>query len=126
MTGKAELPKPRPLRELDTVYDFLDDVRLRPSMYVRDRSILHLDSILYGYRVACEIHEAPATTDFDPLGPFSEWLWPRLGMQHSSLGWAIEIERAAEATGIQPLDMFFDLLDEFRVGRHETAHRATR
>ncbi|CAM5726233.1 hypothetical protein [Streptomyces hirsutus] len=124
MTGQAELPKPRPLRELDTVYDFLDDVRLRPNMYVRGRSILHLQSILYGYSVACEIHGVPAVTDFDPLGPFSKWLWPRFGMQHSSLGWAIEIKRAADAAGVPPLDMFFDLLDEFRAGRDDVPQDA--
>nr|WTB31871.1 hypothetical protein OG781_22425 [Streptomyces sp. NBC_00830] len=66
-------------------------------------------------------------TDFDHVGPFSEWLWLRLGMQYSSpLGWAVEIERAAEAAGIQPLDMFFDLLDEFRAGRDDAIQEAPR
>ncbi|WP_338671648.1 hypothetical protein V1460_01495 [Streptomyces sp. SCSIO 30461] len=125
MTSSAKLPMPRPLHELDGVHDFLDDVRLRPGMYVRGRSILHLQSILYGYSVACEIHGAPAVTDFEHFGPFSEWLWPRLGMEYSSaVGWAVEIERAAEAAGIQPLDMFFDLLDEFRAGRDDAAPKA--
>ncbi|MGW3747184.1 hypothetical protein ACWD62_43525 [Streptomyces sp. NPDC005146] len=127
MTSSTELPKPRPLHELDNVHDFLDDVRLRPNMYVRGRSVLHLQSILFGYSVACEIHRAPAMTDFDHVGPFSEWLWPRLGMRYSSpLGWAVEIERAAEAAGIQPLDMFFDLLDEFRAGRDDAVQKAPR
>ncbi|WP_406338181.1 hypothetical protein OG987_13085 [Streptomyces sp. NBC_01620] len=127
MTSSAELPKPRPLHELSNVHDFLDDVRLRPSMYVRGRSVLHLQSMLFGYMVACEIHGAPAMTDFDHRGPFSEWLWPRLDMQYSSpLGWAVEIERAAERADVAPLDMFFDLLDEFRMARHEGAQQATR
>ncbi|MEW2490387.1 hypothetical protein [Streptomyces sp. NPDC048411] len=126
MTGKTELPKPRPLRELDTVHDFLDDVRLRPNMYVRDCSILHLASILYGYSVACKIHGVPAVTDFDQLGPFSEWLWPRLDLQHSSLGWEVEIKRAAETAGIPPLDMFFSLLDEFRADRDDAVQDTLR
>jgi hypothetical protein len=127
MTSGAELPKPRPLHELYSVHDFLDDVRLRPNMYVRDGSILHLRSILYGYRVACEIHGVSAATDFDHLGPFSEWLWPRLGLGYvSSLGWEVEIERAAEAAGTPPLDMFFNLLDEFRAGRDDAVPDAPR
>ncbi|WP_406735180.1 hypothetical protein OG508_21355 [Streptomyces sp. NBC_01108] len=127
MTSGRKLPKPRPLDELDSVHDFLDDVRLRPSMYVRGRSVLHLQSILFGYSVACEIHGVPAMTDFVHTGPFSEWLWPRLDMQYpSALGWAVEIERAAEAADIAPLDMFFDLLDEFRLARHEGTQQATR
>ncbi|MFD4141749.1 hypothetical protein [Streptomyces sp. NPDC058572] len=48
-------------------------------------------------------------------------------MQHSNaLGWAVEIERAAEAADIPPLDMFFDLLDEFRAGRDDAAQEAPR
>ncbi|MCX5101703.1 hypothetical protein [Streptomyces sp. NBC_00439] len=126
MTGKSELPRPRPLHELDTVHDFLDDVRLWPGMYLRNRSILDLSSILYGYSVACKIHGVPAVTDFDQLGPFSEWLWPRLGMQHSSLGWEVEIRRAAETAGTPPLDMFFSLLDEFRAERDDTEQDTVR
>ncbi|MFE3655937.1 hypothetical protein [Streptomyces sp. NPDC059165] len=127
MTSNARLPKPRPLHKLGGVHDFLDDIRLRPGMYVRGRSILHLDSILYGYSVGCEIHEVPVVNDFGHGGPFSEWLWPRFGMEYSSpLGWAVEIERAAEAAGVKPLDMFFDLLDEFRAARATTANQATR
>ncbi|MGA5058581.1 hypothetical protein ACPB99_14245 [Streptomyces pseudogriseolus] len=112
---------------MDTIHDFLDDVRLRPNMYVRGSSVLHLQSILYGYRVACEIHGVPAQTDFDHLGPFSDWLWPRLNMPYSSsLGWAVEIERAAEAAGIPSLTMFFDLWDEFRAERDGAARDAPR
>ncbi|MEU2156877.1 hypothetical protein ABZ532_18000 [Streptomyces sp. NPDC019396] len=127
MTSNARLPEPRPLHELGGVHDFLDDIRLRPSMYVRGRSVLHLQSILYGYSVACEIHGVPVVKDFDHFGPFSEWLWSRLGMQYSSaLGWAVEIEQAAEAAGLQSLDMFFELLDEFRAARATAANQAAR
>nr|WP_158709217.1 hypothetical protein [Streptomyces sp. NRRL B-24051] len=127
MTGSAKIPKPRPMSELKDLHDYLDDVRLRPGMYVRGSSIAHLASILYGYRVACEIHGLPSTTDFEPRGSFNEWLWPRLGLSYeSSLGWAIEIERSAEAAGIQPLDMFFSLLDEFRAERGNAPQDASR
>ncbi|MCZ7459027.1 hypothetical protein [Streptomyces sp. WMMC940] len=127
MTSNTGLPRPRPLRELKDVHDYLDDVRLRPGIYVRGRSLLHLQSILYGYSVACEIHGVPVVNDFGHCGPFSEWLWPRLGMEYSSaLGWAVEIERASEAAGVEPLDMFFGLLDEFRAARATTANHTAR
>lgn len=35
----------------------------------------------------------------------------------SALGWAAEIERAAEAVGTPPMEMSFSLLDEFRAER---------
>ncbi|WP_079070528.1 hypothetical protein [Streptomyces sp. IMTB 1903] len=84
-------------------------------MYLRQPTPLQdLQSILYGYSVATEINGAPSMKIFNHLGPFSEWLWPRLGMQYpSALSWAAEIERAAQAAGASAVDMFFDLLDQF-------------
>ncbi|TDU77681.1 hypothetical protein [Streptomyces sp. KS 21] len=107
--------KPRHPNELRSVYDFLDEVRLRPGMWVRGSSLLHLDSMLTGFWVAEQIHDAQSEWDFSHLGPFSTWLWPRLGMKYpSALGWAMEIERAAEAEGRPGMELFFELLDEFR------------
>ncbi|MGW7469189.1 hypothetical protein ACWGJT_32130 [Streptomyces xantholiticus] len=116
----------KPVDEWRDIYDFLDQVRLRPSMWVRSGSLLHLQSVLYGYSVACKIHGVPAVTDFDQPGPFSEWLCPRLGMRRSSLGWEVEIQRAAETAGVPPLDMFFNLLDEFRTERDDAVQDAAR
>ncbi|MDX3074643.1 hypothetical protein [Streptomyces sp. MI02-7b] len=127
MTSSPKLPRPRPLHELKDVHDYLDDVRLRPGVYVRGSSIHHLASILYGYRVACEINGIPSTTDFDPGGPFNKWLGLRLDLGYeSSLGWSREIELAAEAAGTPPLDLFFSLLDEFRAERGDAAQNAAR
>ncbi|MER6288479.1 hypothetical protein [Streptomyces sviceus] len=106
---------PRKPRELRDVHEFLDQVRLRPGMWVRRGSLQHLDSMLVGYAVACEIHDNDESFDFWNGGPFSQWLWKRTNMAHpSNLGWAVEIERAAESAGTPPMEMFFSLLDEFR------------
>ncbi|MEV4456161.1 hypothetical protein [Microbispora sp. NPDC049633] len=108
----------RPVRkpsELHDVYEFLEEVRLRPGMWVRRSSLQHLDSMLVGYRLAAEIHGIDEPFDFFNGGPFAEWLWKRLDMPYgSALGWAVEIERAAEKSNTPPMEMFFALLDEFR------------
>lgn len=108
----------RPLAELPDVYAFLEEVRLRPGMWVRGGSLAHLDSMLSGYRVALTIHGVEEPLDFwGPRGqaPFADWLLTRPGMpDESSLTWSAEIERAAERAGRPPIEMFFDLLDEFR------------
>ncbi|MFJ9347885.1 hypothetical protein [Streptomyces sp. NPDC101237] len=81
----------------------------------------HLNSILIGYRVALGIHDIAEPFDFwnpGTQGDFSEWLWQRLG-RHSSLGWATEIERDAERLGRPGMEMFFELLDEFRTSNHQ-------
>ncbi|WP_445524513.1 hypothetical protein [Streptomyces cyslabdanicus] len=53
----------------------------------------------------------------DTQGPFAEWLWQRLG-RHSSLGWAVEIEREAEKAGVPAVELFFSLFDEYRRRAH--------
>ncbi|MFB8350705.1 hypothetical protein [Streptomyces niveus] len=109
---------PRPLAELPDVYAFLEEVRLRPGMWVRSGSLGHLDSMLLGYQVALAVHGVEEPCAFwSPEGttPFADWLWTRPGMpDESSLTWSAEIERAAERAGRPALEMFFDLLDEFR------------
>ncbi|MEU7032662.1 hypothetical protein ABZ958_03115 [Streptomyces sp. NPDC046237] len=105
---------PRPLSELHSAYDLLEEVRLRPGMWIRRSSLQHLDSMLTGYRVALEIHGVDEESDFAHGGAFSEWLWKRLGMSYpSALGWAIEIEREAELGDLPAIELFFALLDEF-------------
>ncbi|MBN0045086.1 hypothetical protein JS756_13385 [Streptomyces actuosus] len=118
---------PRHLGELTDVYDFLDEVRLRQSMWVRGRSLLHLESMVLGYQAALGVHGIDENSDFSTgsQGPFAQWVWDRLDMRYpSALGWAVEIERAAEQAGKPALEMFFDLLDEFRAsgrGRQQAA-----
>ncbi|MER7481034.1 hypothetical protein ABTX60_25925 [Streptomyces sp. NPDC126510] len=114
-TEKARSAHER-LTAMRDVYDLLEEVRLRPGMWVRDRSLQHLDSMLAGYRVALAVHGAEEPFDFwSPGGqsPFDLWLERRMGGQ-TSLGWSTVIERYAEATGRPALELFFELLDEFR------------
>ncbi|WP_326666980.1 hypothetical protein [Streptomyces canus] len=113
--------KPRHVEDLTDVYDFLEEVRLRPGMWVNRSSLQHLDSMLTGYRVALGIHDIAEPFDFwtpGSQGRFAEWLWQRLG-RHSPLGWAVEIEREAERSGRPAMEMFFELLDEFRAADHQ-------
>ncbi|MGW4227070.1 hypothetical protein ACWEG1_26840 [Streptomyces bauhiniae] len=109
--------EPSHLTELGGVYEFLDEIRQRPGMWVRHRSLQHLDSILIGYRVAMEVHGI-REDDFpfwgvDNRGSFEEWLQRRRGQQ-SALGWPVEIERDAESAGVPAIELFFSLLDEYR------------
>ncbi|MFD9941142.1 hypothetical protein ACFWYW_50065 [Nonomuraea sp. NPDC059023] len=106
--------RPRQLGELSDVFDFLEEVRLRPGMWAR--SLEDLSSVLIGYKVAVKIHGITEQVDFWPDGPFAEWLWTKLGRQ-SSLGWAAEIGREAEAENVNPLELFFTFVDDYRVER---------
>ena len=45
---------PSQLSKLNDVFDFPEEVRLRPGIWAP--SLDHLDSMLMGYRVALEVH----------------------------------------------------------------------
>ncbi|MGW5265703.1 hypothetical protein ACWEQG_32410 [Microbispora sp. NPDC004025] len=118
---------PRKPSELQDVYEFLEEVRLRPGMWVRRSSLQDLDSILFGYALALEVHGIDEPFDFWSGGPFAEWLWKRLNLScPSALGWAVEIERAAEESGTPAIEMFFGLLGEFHAQRGQPQRRADR
>jgi hypothetical protein len=101
-------------QECRDVYDFLEQIRLRPGMWLSDGSLRHLQAILFGYRVALGVHAIDEPFDFWPEDDFTQWLREHHGIS-SSLGWAAEIERRTP-TNSKPVDEFFRLLDDFRRG----------
>ncbi|GAA1385803.1 hypothetical protein GCM10009639_08780 [Kitasatospora putterlickiae] len=103
---------PKHWRECTSVYDFLEQVRLRPGMWLPGGDLGRLQSMLIGYQVALGVHSIDEPFDFWPDGPFSTWLWRRIGGS-SSLGWAAEIERLTP-DGATSVEEFFRLLGEFR------------
>ncbi|MFV2176976.1 hypothetical protein ACFHW2_36550 [Actinomadura sp. LOL_016] len=104
-------PKFRPVEQWGDAYGFLDQVRARPGMWVRDRSLRELETYLYGYGVALGVHQVDEPFAFGPRGPFSDWLGWQYGWS-LVLGWAAAIEDHAE--GEPPLERFFQLVEEFR------------
>ncbi|MFF8607929.1 hypothetical protein ACF06X_18520 [Streptomyces sp. NPDC015346] len=112
---------PKPQDEFENVFDLLDQVRLRPGMWVPGASLLHLDSLLTGYRVAMTVHNAEEDFPFWTPGgvsPFDDWLNNRNGSE-SSLRWSTQIEREAVTTNTPPIELFFALLDQFRSERQQ-------
>ncbi|MFJ7281036.1 hypothetical protein [Kitasatospora sp. NPDC098663] len=107
---------PKHWQECTSVYDFLEQVRLRPGMWLPDGDLRHLQSMLIGYQVALGVHSVDESFGFWRDGPFSKWLWQRIGGS-SPLGWAAEIERLTP-DGSTPVEEFFRLLDVFL---HDTA-----
>ncbi|MFC1408827.1 barstar family protein [Streptacidiphilus sp. N1-12] len=94
------------------VYDFLEQVRLRPGVWVPGGSLEQLQAMLIGYQVALGVHSVDEPFDFWPSGPFSAWLGRRYG-GHGPLDWAVEIARVTPA-GSTPVEEFFTLLDHYR------------
>ncbi|MEU7041305.1 hypothetical protein AB0A77_09610 [Streptomyces varsoviensis] len=99
-------------RDCADVYDFLDQIRLRPGMWLSGGSLRELQTMLIGYQVALGVHSIDDPCDFWHDGAFSQWLGTRLGGT-SPLGWAADIERGTPE-GSTPVEEFFRLLDAYR------------
>ena len=103
-------PRPGPLAECSDVYDVLRDIQLRPGVWVR--SLSELETMLWGYGVALQVHGITEPDPFSSSRRFFEWLGNRFGWG-MSLGWAYAIEKCAKDE--LPLDMFFRLAEEYRL-----------
>ncbi|MEV4436571.1 hypothetical protein [Streptomyces sp. NPDC049585] len=94
------------------MYDLLEQVRLRPGMWLPGGSLHRLQAILIGYQVAVAVHSVADPCDFWPGGDFAQWLGERLD-GNSPLGWASDIERHTPV-GPAPAQEFFRFLDAYR------------
>ncbi|MFI5720949.1 hypothetical protein [Nocardia sp. NPDC051750] len=96
------------------VYDLIDhNIRPRPGMWARAGSLQDLESILFGYWVALQVHSVAEEFDLHSSnGPFARWLESEYGWP-MGLGWAAAIENHP-SDGETSLDAFFRLLDEYR------------
>jgi hypothetical protein len=100
---------------LANIFDVLDGVRERPSMYY-GHSLCLLEIYCHGYYTALSIHglsehDAPKVSTFH----FGEWLYRRFGWYHSC-GWAQAIRRNLDSDE-DAFDRFFQLIDEYRILR---------
>ena len=104
----------KPAGEWTDVTDMLEEVRLRPGMFVRKGSIQELSTMLFGYWYALQVHDIPERFDFHPAtGAFAKWLKETRGWPMNR-GWATAIEENAQDDA---LALFFALFDEYQAGR---------
>ena len=90
---------------------WLDNIRARPSMYIRDKSLQHLQSLLWGYYAALAtyglVEDVPSMDRH-----FNTWLYYTRKWS-TCAGWAHSIDERYPAVD-DALDAFFKLVDEYR------------
>lgn len=95
---------------MNTVYDWLDEVRARPGMYFTE--LEQLETMIHGYLRALSTHRIDEGVP--SLVHFPDWLRRRTGWS-MSCGWADAFRREVEPE-VQ-VKRVFGFLDEFRLLR---------
>ncbi len=93
------------------VFDWLDAIRRRPSMYLVRDHLYELESMIRGYDTALGLHHIDEEGP-DIVSHFARWLYLR-NKWGASQGWARAIYNHLPENTV-PLDLFFELIDEFR------------
>ncbi len=94
-----------------SLFDWLDEARQRPGMFVREKSLAELESQCTGWEAACSAHGIDeAGKGFNAR--FRHWLRAEHGMSVAR-GWAEAIRRDA-ASDEEAWERFFSLLQAFR------------
>ena len=99
-----------------TVYELIDEIRMKTEMYIGYSSPTHLDSFLSGYYFA---KRDETTKEESPkFYKFHDWVANKLDYKESTSGWANIIEDQREDKK-EALYLFYELLDEYRGINHE-------
>lgn len=95
----------------DSVFDLLDEIRARPSMFLRNSSLEDLQTLLFGYYAALDVHGL-----VEPVPKmdrhFLFWMEYRTGWSLCT-GWAVALT-SRYGTSERALEEFFNFADEFR------------
>lgn len=95
------------------VYDTIAMMRSRPSMYLGECSLVRLNAFLNGcFFVA---HEFGIGYEVQPdFGDFRNWVAQRFNRLESTAGYCSIILHECGGDDRQALDLFFELIEEYR------------
>ncbi len=97
--------------EAQNIFDWLDMVRDRRSMYAH--SLTELENMIHGYYTALGVHRISESVPAMTQGHFGVWLREKTGWPLSS-GWACAIAQNTEADVEAVFRTFFEFVDQFR------------
>lgn len=94
------------------LYQLLDSIKQKPALFLSQPSAIGLHSFLLGWKTAKNIYKLPKDEDEQDFAGFQEWVTQRYDIR-SSQAWP-RIITFFSRDEKESLELFFDLLEEYR------------
>jgi len=98
-------------RRLESIYDVVDRIRIRPGMFLGECSLSALDAYLRGARDGARMAGEQLLKEKPEFSQFGEWIAQKF--ERNETDWRIQIE-AFSGNAEEALAQFFLLLDQYR------------
>lgn len=99
--------------ELKDLYDFLDLIRFKSSLYIGDRKITTLQNNINGYNLGCIVHKIKEDLKPDWKN-FHDFVADKLNYYESTTGWKNMILEKSNGNEEAAFLRFYELFDLFR------------
>jgi len=110
----VELLKNNNVSKIENIFDLIDEIKQRPSMFIPDKSIESLSNLLFGYLTCLKIHYI-IEKNVPDFNYFSDWLKQEFDW-NLVYGWAYAIKKNCTDSE-DPLTRFFSLVKVFLQSR---------
>jgi hypothetical protein len=101
--------------EIQTIYDLLELVRVRPGMWIGEMSGSALQVFLSGFWAGLEAAHVSLEAETPPFREFHGWIAQRLGVRMNGKGWPTLLLEAC-GTEEAAFARFWTELDAYRQG----------
>jgi hypothetical protein len=95
------------------VYETISLIRQRPALYIGSHSLIRLRAFLNGCFYLAREQDIHCSESPD-FGGLHDWLAKRFGWYESTAGWCNIILQECGDDDSKALDLFFELIEEFR------------
>ena len=100
--------------KINNQFELIELIKKRPGLYIGNNNITSMQNFLDGYDFACLLNEIEHNNVYPLFWYFHEWTKEKYNWTSSTAGWKNIILQENGNDEIKSLEVFFELIDEFR------------
>ncbi len=102
------------MKDLKNIYEMLDFIKERPSMFIGDNKITSLRTFLDGYQLSNRLHNIQDELIFPPFYYFHRWVQLHFKSELSTAGYSHIMLQNNNNDEEKSLNSFFSVIDDFK------------